>query len=259
MEPLPAGGLTLGLAEPLQLLSARDQHAACTPGREPAARALLAELQRWAPMVIWKSLRAQLRELNEGEAEHVIADAVQSLVVIAATSAHGFRGHSESAARAWCRRVLVSHVSNELRIRRAARRIPAAEEGATGAPEPESPFGSTSERSRLSEAMSLTLGVFRQLRDRVYATRRQRDAESTMRAIWCYWTYLAGATLEEQVRALGDGTTLLDDRKRARNRVYKLRERGRNALRELASQLNGTLLPWAAGTMQGDDPDFDAA
>jgi hypothetical protein len=198
-------------------------------------------------MVIWKSLKRQLRELDEGDAEHVIADAVQSLVVIAATSAHGFRGRSELAARAWCRRVLVSNVSNELRIRRTARSIPAPDERA-GMPEPDGQGGADSEGSSLSEAMSLTLGVFRQLRDRAYATRRQRDAESTMRAIWCYWAYLAGATLEEQVRALGHGTALLADRKRARNRVYKLRERGRNALRELACDLNGAVVPRASGS-----------
>ncbi len=56
-----------------------------------------------------------------------------------------------------------------------------------------------------------------------------------MRAIWCYLTYVSGATVDEQVRALVGAEVSELDTQRHRNRVYKLRERGRKALRLYSS------------------------
>ena len=75
----------------------------------------------------------------------------------------------------------------------------------------------------------------------VSSRRRKRDAETTMRAVWCYLAYLSGASLDEQVRALevDDGHASdppshdADRARRYRNRIYKIRERGRKALNGL--------------------------
>jgi hypothetical protein len=51
-----------------------------------------------------------------------------------------------------------------------------------------------------------------------------------MKAVWCYLAYLSGATLDEQLFAL-DLKPSGGDGRRQKNLVYKLRERGRKALR----------------------------
>lgn len=87
------------------------------------------------------------------------------------------------------------------------------------------------------DGIAQAVNVLRTVRESVFATHRRRDAETTMRAVFCYVAYLSGATLDEQVRALEAGsepeTSPGEDaarERRLRNRVYKLRERGRRAL-----------------------------
>jgi hypothetical protein len=65
-----------------------------------------------------------------------------------------------------------------------------------------------------------------------------------MRAVWCYVAYLSGATVDEQVRALSSEAELgrscrepVSSYQRRKNRVYKLRERGRKVLHELLPSL----------------------
>jgi hypothetical protein len=99
----------------------------------------------------------------------------------------------------------------------------------------------TTDESVLSAELAQAVGVLRAIRTRVYSTHRRRDAETTMRAVFCYVAYLSGATLDEQVRALeacAEGATNTGDaaatrERRLRNRVYKLRERGRRAIRSV--------------------------
>jgi hypothetical protein len=99
----------------------------------------------------------------------------------------------------------------------------------------------------LSKAeLARALLVLRTIRKRVIDAHRPRHAESTMRAVWCYLTYLSGATLDEQVRA-ADSATGVGDFRRKRNRIYKLRERGRKALQQACVDADAVKTASAAG------------
>jgi hypothetical protein len=202
---------------------------------------LLDQMKRAAPRIVKQAYGRWLRELAPGEVDGVIADGVQAVALAASSARVAFRGENEAAARAWCRRVLLSHVSNELRSRQARRAVSAGElsDGAVS----ESSFieAAPAERDddRLTPpGLARAVAALRLVREHVVRTHRPRDAESTMRAVWCYLEYLSGASIEEQLRTLGEseGAALDADPgtasdARARNRVYKLRQRGRDALR----------------------------
>jgi hypothetical protein len=226
------------VAEALRVLR-RDSAPVLKETRDSAAQVLMAEMTLWAPSVVWKAFGRQLRGLPTGEAESLIADAVQSLAVVATTSTSYFRGDEEASARAWCRRVLLSHVSSELRARGRLSHVDLIEL----TPEQSAIDETDAERTGIDSVPSAELvqavSVLRTIRARVFATHRRRDAETTMRAVFCYIAYLSGATLDEQVRSLDTRAEseagAPDDAatRRLPNRVYKLRERGRRALRSI--------------------------
>jgi hypothetical protein len=227
-----------------RVLASRDSSIGLRGDREWAAQTLLLEMKQWAPATIWKAHGRSLRRLGSEEVDCLISDAVQALALATSSTDVSFRGSSEESARAWCRRVLVNHVSTELRRRRVQSELDGEELAELSYVEPEaSPERdpvttpeSQSARFELARAMV----VLRTVRARLFSTHRPRDAESTMRAVFCYIAYLSGATVEEQIRALSSESPA-DDRqqpsdgleRRRRNRVYKLRERGRKALNEL--------------------------
>jgi hypothetical protein len=185
-----------------------------------------------------------LRALGAEEVENLIADAVQSLALVASTSESHFRGVGEASARAWCRSVLLNHVSNELRARKARQSVHPADLRATWTASDDrrlETIGTAGERPLDAQELANAFRVLRAVRAHVFSGHRRRDAETTMRAIWCYLAYMSGAPLEEQVRALRVDEGLASDApnecaadsRRWRNRVYKLRERGRRALHGL--------------------------
>lgn len=232
------------LASALQALSRRDSQIELKVDRESAARILLDEMKHWAPSVIWNALGAQLKGLSRADVETLIEDAVQGLALVASTSSSPFRGDNEAAARAWCRRVLMSHVVDELRLRRAeqsAEPLTPPPDSASDALDDAEP-SSDPQRARFHENLSHAVELLRAIRTHVYRARRRRDAEGTLRAVWCYLDYLSGATLEEQVQALTeteDGAAVPGtDARRSRNRIYKLRERGHRALHEVRTQMS---------------------
>jgi hypothetical protein len=236
------------LADVLRVLGSRPSGIESKANRDRAAHVLLAEMEQWAPMVIWKAHGRGLRELGAGEVESLIADAVQALALAASTSRNNFRGQTGASARAWCRRVLLNHVSNELRSRQARRSIVPADfepwsEREVDLAEP--PASSSGMGEQVFGELAQALKVVREVREKIRVTHRARDAESCMRALWCYLAYLSGSTLDEQVRALG-GTTESDAEelavdpatwRRLRNRVYKLRERGRKVLLQVYERM----------------------
>jgi hypothetical protein len=224
--------------------------------RERAAKVLLDEMKLVAPGIINKAYGRWLREVAHDEVDGVIADAVQAVALAASARRAPFRGQNEAAARAWCRRVLLSHVSNELRTRQARRALHVRDLGVQDAPDSsflEAAPPSENEEGRLSPSgVARAVAVLRLVREHVVGTHRPRDAESTMRAVWCYLEYLSGATLEQQLGTFGESESAEASGGagpasvgRARNRVYKLRQRGRTALH--AACAHSATSPRAAG------------
>lgn len=197
--------------------------------RERAARRFCSEMERWAPAVLRSAFGDRWGHALGPRSADFIADAVQGVALAASSSAHHFRGQNEASARAWCRKLLVSHVANELRARRS--RIPLVEVPAQLLPATEQDLESM--RPAASVQLVDALRLLQSVRAIVMATHRPRDAESTMRAVWCYLEYVSGATLEEQVRAVCGK----DGDRRSKNRVYKLRERGKRAIQTVCAAL----------------------
>ena len=236
-----------GLIEVFRVLKRRDSTVTLRVDRESAAEALLFEMQQWAPTTIWKAHGSSLRRLPPEEVDSLIADAIQALALAATDSNFNFRGLTEESARAWSRKVLVNHVSSELRGRQHRQNLDEEEVDITWntgtEPACHLELASTDTRAeRLDLAHAVT--ILRKIRARLFAQHRARDAETKMRAVWCYLAYLSGATVDEQVRSLSNEVELDGSRgepvssyQRRKNRVYKLRERGRRALHELLPSL----------------------
>lgn len=229
MDTAGDGVVRWSLVQLLGLLSMKNASAQGQSARNAAARQLMNDMGEWAKAVVWKQLGKSLRGLPAHEAREVVASSVQALAIAASTSNEPFAGDSELAARAWCRRVMLNHAVSELRLR-AARRPVAAPASDTDEDEPE-PLLDEASMTPVQRQLASVITSLRAVRRQVRDTRRPRDVPSTMKAIWCYLAYLSGATLDEQLLLL-DLKANGGDTRRQRNLVYKLRERGRKALRD---------------------------
>jgi hypothetical protein len=135
--------------------------------------------------------------------------------------------------------VLLNHVSSELRKRDHLKNVHPIEFAPEESAIDETDAGPVADDWIASAELAQAVNVLRTIRAKVFATHRRRDAETTMRAVLCYIAYVSGAALDEQVRALDahaeTEASASDDAatRRLRNRVYKLRERGRRALRSI--------------------------
>jgi len=200
------------LIDVFRVFTGRDSTVTLRGDREWAAESLLLEMQQWAPTAIWKAHGGLLRRLATDEVESLISDAIQALALAATSSKFNFRGLSEESARAWSRKVLVNHVASELRERQRRKELDAGELDATreAAAEPPDFDVADSETPAAFFDLARAMTTLRALRRRLFTTHRPRDAESKMRAVWCYIAYLSGATVEEQVRALSNESDLND-------------------------------------------------
>jgi len=225
------------LVELLQLLRQKNDCPLSYGERNAAARQLMSDMEDWAKAVIWKKLGNSLRALSPHESRALIASAIQALAVAASTANEPFAGNSELAARAWCRRVMLNHVTNELRVRASRPRaapglaLAVSEMIDAEALAAEEPLDEGVTLSEVQQQLADLVMSLRAVRRQVRVTRRPRDVPSTMKAIWCYLAYLSGATLDEQLFVLDLKPSGGGDGRRQKNLVYKLRERGRKALR----------------------------
>lgn len=236
MQMADKGAGRWSLVELLHILRQKHHQSPGQGQRNAAAKQLMDDMEGWAKAVIWKQLGRSVRELPPHEARALVDSAIQALAVAASTANEPFAGSSELAARAWCRRVMLNHVTSELRSRASRTRagqgvaLAVSEASDVEALAAEHPLDDRAALSEVQQQLADLVMSLRAVRRQVRVARRPRDVPSTMKAIWCYLAYLSGATLDEQLFVLdlkgGDG-----DERRQKNLVYKLRERGRKALR----------------------------
>ena len=200
--------------------------------REGAARLLMADLQRWLPRLIRRRFRAVFRELSKSDADAIVCDALQHVGFVAACRGPTFRGRTENAARAWCREIALNCVADELRVRsRQNNRRCASFTQVDDGPEAELERSSSRYDRETIENLVHAAEILRNVQRYVRETRRDRDVPSQLLSLWFNFSNMAGATLEEQSYWLGNGSAVKPER------MYKIRQRGREVLREALAHL----------------------
>lgn len=189
--------------------------------RSRAACALAQELER--------RLRAMLGSLARSLSQADIEDIQQHVLMAASVGAARFRGTTEGEAHNWCRTTACNAARDRLGD---ANREPVGREEdlATGQRVAAAgPVAMPSDTRRDLEQIDV---VSKAAEDALLCADRANGPQKVER-LRCYLQYRLGAGIDEQIAAFGyDGTPpkapTPDEHKRARNRVYQYRKRGRD-------------------------------
>jgi hypothetical protein len=194
--------------------------------RDNAARRLLTELQRLA---LQYRRRLRLRGPSRRAPESMLDDAIQHVALVASTGSSRFRGAHCAEAVAWCVRILENQLVTETRWHvRHGLSLDRSSPEPTRAP-------TVSPPELMVEARDALQRLHEEVRLHLERTRRPADVPGLYRAVCCYLDHLAGVSLSAQIERFGACDTRLEPAalRRARNRVYQLRRRGRQVLAEL--------------------------
>lgn len=190
--------------------------------RSAACRYLLDDLERWGPGYLHNRFGHSL-------ADDTVDDAIQHVMMQATLGSARFRGSLEGEARKWCRTLLYRFAIDELRRGRhidrtdddhleRQRDVP----GHTAAmPAPDE-----------GDAFRCVYRILEHIRAEIVEGRRGEAAETISRSFECHLASRRGDTLEEQLSAWAGfegGDAESNEFKRARDRVYQYRKRGRVA------------------------------
>lgn len=190
--------------------------------RSAACRFLLDDLERWGRGYLNNRFGASL-------GDETMDDAIQHVMMQAALGSARFRGTSEGEARKWCRTLLHRFAIDELR---RGRRIDRSDSdrlerqrdvpGHTAAmPAPDE-----------GDTFRCVCLILEHIRAEIVEGRRGEAAETISRSFECHLACRKGDTLEEQLRTWAGfegGEAESNEFKRARDRVYQYRKRGRVA------------------------------
>jgi DNA-directed RNA polymerase specialized sigma24 family protein len=176
-----------------------------------------------------------------------IEDIRQHLLLKASTGDARFRGVTEAEALAWCRHVARNKARDFLRGQKRSTLFdalsPEAQEAMLPAVDP--------------DEIRLTLRPLDDVLVALEGALTGKYAEDKRKAMRCFLEYIGGASIEEQVGAWGFGGARPDDPsalelRKARDRVYKYRERGQAYVGEALEALRagGAHDPDALGWLQ---------
>jgi len=194
----------------LPILSALAKDDLPASARREALRQLYDEVEGWG----WRRLRARM----PGVPAAVFEDATQKLALKACLGTTRFAGDTEAAAKAWAYAILRNHTLDWFRRERRLEALPE---------EPMPP-----PRPALDHQPAVDFGA---LLARVDAAlprlHRARDLETVRQNIHCYLEHrVLGRSLDEQLSRWAPAEEETEEAtRRARDRVYQYRRRGRTA------------------------------
>jgi hypothetical protein len=223
--------------------------------REAAGRALLQQMRILAPARAFSTRRATVQGWPTPDAREVLDDCIQHVALVASTGSARFRGTTASEAVAWCSQVLANHIITEVRWRVGQRRRKSAWRDTILWPS-----GALTGSVQPTQGSGESVAALRQLRRAALAhlqqTRPPRAVQSLYRAVCCYLEHLAGLPLCIQVeRWVGAVEPAIPSEcRRAQNRLYQYRRRGKQVLNELkgAQALATSRVGIAAATFAQD-------
>ncbi len=185
--------------------------------RNAAAARLMDRLRSWVPPYLRRTSPCALDAAE-------VDDVIQHLMTKSTLGTSRFRGASEGEAYKWCMRVSGNKARDLCRARKRLLRSdpePEIEKVAPVAPDLEAL--AAGELERVLAALVAELGRLH----------RPQDLAGLERSLRCHVEARLGASIDEQLEAYGfaspDEPRAPDAVARARNRVYKYRERGRVA------------------------------
>lgn len=195
--------------------------------RNSACERLLANLKGWGA--------GYLRTRYKGKmGDSVVDDAFQHLLMQAAMGSSRFRGASEGEAKNWCKIVMFRFITDQ--YRNWQKRVDSQSDDVFG--DIISNAGSTHEMTASPNDVELKESITCILADikiEIEKGHREDASKTLVRSFNCHLAGRFGATLEEQVERWGfeeDAPTEYKDAetlKKARDRVYQYRTRGRVA------------------------------
>ena len=187
--------------------------------REQAARGLYETLRHFGPGLV--------RRLRPHTPDHVIEEAIHKVVIKAALGTSRFRGTDERAARSWCNKILQHYVIDYFRARR---RVVDGEHLPTPATAREADPVVARDLATLLDLLHTAL----------LRLTRERDRPTVLHNVKIHLeARVLGAEIDEQIERWArpedpaDPTAL----RRARDRVYQYRRRGKVAACRAAAAL----------------------
>jgi DNA-directed RNA polymerase specialized sigma24 family protein len=190
--------------------------------RNRSAEAIYADLRKWAAAYVRRTSPCPLTDDD-------VDEAIQHVLMRAATGTCRFQGDTEGEAFSWCMRVLLNRARDRCREKRRFHLISGSDRefgpDVTG-PEPETQ----------ADHEALALHEFQDILAEIEAAlvrlHRAQDVEGLTLALRCHLEARLGASPEEQVARFSPDGRLPADAEaavRARNRIYQYRNRGRRA------------------------------
>ncbi len=179
--------------------------------REAAASALYREVRRFAPGALYRRF--------PGLPEVVVEEAIHKVVLEASLGRSRFRGDDERAARAWCNRILHRYAIDHFRYRR--NKVHLDDAPPVRAPADDDPVFAAD----LVDLFDRMIGVLSRLH-------RPRDLERVTTNVRVHIeAHLLGEDIEAQMMRYGDlgPDPTATERRRARDRIYQYRRRGKLA------------------------------
>ncbi len=197
--------------------------------RNEAAAHVLTLLRGWAPAYVRRAAPCPLDEDD-------IEEAIQHLLAQSATGSSRFRQRTEGEAHAWCMRVLLNKSRDLCRLRRSLDRQGETEDADSERGSRQIPVAPDHEDLAVREL----IGILEAIEGELMYLHREKDVPTVARSLRCYVESRLGASIDEQVAALGDELGTSSGLVRARNRIYQHRARGRaagcEALRSLVAR-----------------------
>ncbi len=187
--------------------------------RDEACTAIYRVLDGWVPALVRRGAPCRLTDDDA-------MDILQHVVDKAALGTARFRGQSEGEARQWVKRIVANKAID------ICRRAPVA------AP-PSSSLGArrelvTEPHERIDE--EALRAAFDAIEETLVRTHRRNDADTLVRALRCHMeARLGSASIDEQIDRYGFQGAYANEprddagRRKARDRVYQYRKRGREA------------------------------
>ncbi|MDF1561839.1 MAG: hypothetical protein P1V51_02275 [Deltaproteobacteria bacterium] len=179
--------------------------------RDAAAAALYAMVQRFGG----GTLRRRFPHLPQV----IVEEAIHKVVLEASLGRSRFRGEDDRAARAWCNRILQRYAIDYFRSRK--NKVNLDDAPAVKAPADDDPVFAAD----LEHLFGMLLGSLSRLH-------RARDLERVQDNVRIHLeAHLLGEEIEPQIARWADpgGEASATDRRRARDRVYQYRRRGKVA------------------------------
>ena len=208
--------------------------------QEAAARDLHRHLKNTGLGLVRRSFGSAFAQSDRIEVAAIVDDAVQNVMLSAVSGRNPFRGESEIAARCWCRTALMNQfrlrVRGETRLQRCLLRLAVESDVAYG---DELRGHSDYLPGWTTVDAPILIGALREVEAIIAAEKRARDLCTVLAAYRCWLAQALGFSTAYQLEVWGgerEGGGAAANR-RALNRIYQYRRRGRMAAAKAVQEL----------------------